>query len=210
MLLRKVLSTSSPPRPSSCLARARAAAVTHSRTAATNMDPAGGDEHGAAAALPLARVRLLAASEAEPIVSIQLEVVGKLYTFNRPAHAPLAATLRRIELSLSGKKKSKKAKKPKNISPAQAVTGPAPADKQVLLASIRVCGGEELAHGLSNAEAWRSGTVLELQGVGAWRVAAGLPHVVSLRVPGTEHALLLPPVIFSIQTATEKFSCPRR
>ena len=190
MLLRKVLSTSSP-RPT-CLARAPAAAVTHTgtckRTAAKNMASAEGDKHGAAA-LPLARVRLLAASEAEPIVWIQLEAGGKLCTFNRPAHAPLEATLRRIQLSLSDKKKSKKAKKPKDASPAQADTGRNPADDHTLVARL-LCGGDGLAHGLSNAEAWRSGTILELQGVGAWRVEAGLPHVVSLRVPGAERAMV--------------------
>lgn len=128
-----------------------------------------------AGALPLARVRLHAVDGADPTVSIQLEVDGKQRTFNRPANAPLDATLRRMQLSLA---KRNKAKKPKEERGTGAV------------ATLRDRDGNELAQGLTNAEAWDSGTVLQLQGFGAWRVEACLPHVVSLHVPGASRPMV--------------------
>lgn len=148
------------------------------------------------AALPLARVRLLVEGEVDPTVSIQLDANGTQRSFNRPANAPVEATLRRMELSLTGKKnratKKKKAQSAasSNTCVAHAATGQCSAEDPVLVATLRDSGGRALAQGLTNAEAWRSGTILELQGVGAWRVEACLPHVVSFCVPGADRPMV--------------------
>lgn len=148
---------------------------------------------GSAAALPLARVRVLVADEADPKVSIQLDVNGKQRTFNRPANGQVEATLRRMEISLTGRKsKEKKTKKAKGDEARvpHAATDQRSSDEPALVATLRATDGRVLARGLTNAEAWRSGNVLELGGVGAWRIGACLPHVISFCVPGADRPMV--------------------
>lgn len=135
-------------------------------------------------------------------MSIQLEVGGgKQRLFNRPANALLDATLRRMQLSLAGKKKKKKNAKTaekKSHQAAGTVSSSGGCSPQIqpdqilqpLTACLRTCPGGKLMEGVTNAEAWRSGTVLELQGHGTWRVETDLPYVVSLRVPGADRAMV--------------------
>ena len=167
-------------------AATRSRAMMASIAAAAAVEPAG---HESDCQLPLARVRLLEEATPEPLLSIELEVDGKQRSFNRPASAPLDATLRRMQLSLSVKKKKKKVKKSKAQRQAEQEAAAA-ADEQPPAAVLRGSPGGAVLEGLTNAEAWHSGAVLELEGHGAWRVEACIPHVISLRVPGASRAMV--------------------